>query len=189
MATNIEEIKARAAATRAALAAATLSDDEEEEARILAEDEENRAELRTQLAKQRGLVGRRAEATARTKAGGKYLVRYVDLAALLTDADADICDTLPGRGVLVVRSPPTAPQNSLAIFYRELEAKVRSWPEIYADLALACVVYPDPNGTDGSGALLRSFFESSLGQGTAIPVGDICTQLGGASQKAAKRGR
>ncbi len=184
MTMDLEELRQAAAKAKARREAAALSEEEKERAKLLAELAEAEAEALADEKARRELQGKALEAEARKKSGGKYLVRFVDLAFLLPEADPS---TLPGGGVLVVRSPPTHPVNALDNFYREVEAKSRALPDVYADLVCESVVYPDPAGAEGS--KLRAFFESSLGRGTVTVVGDQVTDLGGVRGKAIKRGR
>jgi hypothetical protein len=50
------------------------------------------------------------------------------------------------------------------------------------------VVQPDVSD-DAVGAKVRAFFESDLGCGTVVTLGDAAAQLGGARAKKTKRGR
>ena len=181
---EIEELRRKTAEAKARREKAALSEEEKERAKLLAELAEAEEQARADEKARRDLEGKHLEDEERKKAGGKYLVRYVDLAHLLPEAEAD---ALPGGGILVVRSPPTHPVNALDVFYREVEAKARALPDIYADLVCESVVYPGTAG--GDGARLRAFFEGSIGRGTVTVVGDQVTDLGGVRGKAIKRGR
>lgn len=181
---DLQELREQAARAKARREAVALSEEEKERAKLLIEVEEAEEAARADEKARRELTGKQLEAEERKRAGGKYLVRFVDLAHLLPEADPA---TLPGAGVLVVRSPPTHPVNALDVFYREVEAKSRALPDIYTDLVCESVVYPSTAGTEG--AKLRAFFESSIGRGTVTVVGDQVTDLGGVRSKAIKRGR
>lgn len=181
---DLEDLRAQLDAARARKSASALTDDETARAKLLADLAEATAEAQSSEKNKRAIEGAQREATARKAALGKYLVKFFDLGALLPDADMD---SLPGKGILVIRSPPTTPTDALGNFYRELEAKARSWPEIYASLACESIVYPDPNGA--SGAQLSAFFDGAIGKGTAMDVGDACAALGGVRGKQTKRGR
>lgn len=182
---DLEVLKADLERAKARLAKATLAPEEIDCAKLLADIAESEAEARTSEATRRGLRGATLEAEARKVAGGRYLVKYFDLAALLPEADPE---RLPGEGVLVVRSPPTAPVDALAVFYREVEAGERSHVDIYTDLVCASVVVPNIANQE-TGALFRNFLESSIGRGTAMGIGDAVTTLGGVRGKKTKRGR
>ena len=182
MGTTIEELRAAAAAAKAKAAGVALSDEEAERVKLNAEIAEAEADERAARKARRDLDGKARESEAKVKARGGYLVRYFDLASLLPEAEPE---DLPGSGVLVLRSPPTG---AMATFHREVEAKVKSTPDLYADLVCASVVFPDQSD-NANGAGLRAFLESALGSGTSTIVGDACTELGGMKFKATKRGR
>lgn len=183
---DLEELRQATAAAKERRERAALSEEETERAKLLAELAEHTEAARAEEKARRDLEGAKLEAVERQKAGGKYLVRYVSVGDLLPDADPA---TLPGAGILIVRSPPTHPVNVLDDFYREVEAKAngRALPDIYADLVCQSTVYPSTDGA--AGAKLRAFFESSIGRGTVTVIGDQVTDLGGVRNKAIKRGR
>lgn len=181
----VDELKAQLESEKARLEKATLSDEELEHSKLLAQVAEMKAERQASEKAQRAIRGAELEAEARKAAAGRYLVQFFDLAALLPEAEQE---KLPGEGVLVVRSPPTSPVDALAQFYREVEAKERSLVDIYSDLVCASVVVPNV-GNHEIGMGFRNFLESSVGRGTAIPIGDAVTSLGGVRSKQTKRGR
>lgn len=179
---NLEELRASLKATKAA-APPPLTDDEAETARLLGEIAEAKADALAINKTRREARGQALEAAAWPAArAGKYLIRFVDLAALLPDADPD---DLPGNGVLVVRSPP---QGAVGAFHRELEAKTKLLPEVYTDLLCVSTVYPDLTN-EVAGIEFRGFFASSLGEGSSSVVGDVVTDLAGIRGKTVKRGR
>lgn len=179
---DIETLRAQAAEARARRTAASLSDEETEHAKLLGELAEDTAQLQADERKRRGIAGAAAEAEARRVAAGKYVVKFFDLGSLLPDADPS---TLPGAGVLVLRSPPPS---ALAAFYRELEAGSQDLPQTYAALVAESVVVPDITDPT-AGIKFRTFLDGPLGCGTVIGIGDASTVLGGTVAKKAKRGR
>jgi multidrug efflux pump subunit AcrA (membrane-fusion protein) len=181
----LAETEAELERAEARLAKAELTPAEVKRLKLLATLAEKKAEARTAETSRRALRGAELKAEAAKAAGGKYLVDYFDLGALLPDVDPD---KLPGEGVLIVRSPPTSPVDALAHFYRELEAKEHSLVDIYTDLVCASVVVPNVM-EHATGMMFRNFLESSIGRGTAIQIGDAVTSLGGARNKQTKRGR
>lgn len=182
---SLDELKAQLEAEKSRHTKATLTEDENEQAKLLAQIAEAKAERLIAEKSRRALRGAELEAEARVAAKGQYLVKYFDLAALLPDVEQE---KLPGDGCLVVRSPPTMPVDALGQFYREVEAHERRMTDIYVDLVCECVVYPSVSSQE-AGEMFRSFIESSIGKGTAIPIGNAVTALGGVRSKQAKRGR
>jgi hypothetical protein len=182
---SLDELKAELEREQALLAKSALSDEQAEHAKLLIALAETKAERQASQKAQRVLRRAELEADARKAAAGRYLVKAFDLAALLPDVEQE---KLPGGGVLVLRSPPITPIDALAQFYREAEAHERPLPDIYVDLVCASVVFPDVAQRE-TGMSFRDFFESSIGRGTALTVGDAVTELGGARAKRTKRGR
>lgn len=181
---TIDELKAQAAAAAAEFDAAKLSPEETELAQLLAKIEESRARTREASKLRRAIRGAQEEAEARAEAKGAYLVKYVDLAAGLPNADPK---TLPGEGVIVIRTPPMHPIDVLGNFLREHEAKQRPIPEIFAELVAECIVRPKPS--PGEDAKIGGFFNSELGQGSASAVGNVVLELANFRLAVAKRGR
>ncbi len=110
-------------------------------------------------------------------------MRFADLGGMLPDAEPD---SLLGRGVLVLRSPPA---RALTDFQRELEAEQRDLQAVYTTLLLECIVRPDITTDEAAGAKAAAFFESDLGAGTVVTLGDAAAALGGAVRTRTKRGR
>jgi hypothetical protein len=187
VADELAELRARAASARARRDASALTPDQTETHRLLCQEAEDLEAARAAEKAARQIRGMKLEAEERKKAGGRYLVRAVDLAALLPDADPA---SLPGEGVIVVRSAPAQP-DALGDFLAELEKHDRSHPDIFLDLVCASTVYPDvgPNAGPGVGERFRAFFESSIGRGTVLHVGDQVSDLSGVRARRVKRGR
>lgn len=186
--TRLEELKAEAEAAQAESAASALTPEETEEAGWLAKSAAAREDKAANDRTRRMLDGKAREKIAVAAAAGKYLVRAVDIIDLFpVDVKAPDPKTLPGNGVIIVRSPPTQPRDMLGDFFREIEHKQRSMPEIYADLVVASTVDPDVAKDDVKGAVLRAFCEAY--SGACIKVGDQVSELGGLRSKSDKRGR
>lgn len=178
----LAEARARAEAARARRAASALSEEAAELHKLALQEAEDLAAARADEKKARELRGLVLEGEARKKSGGKYQVKAIDIAKLLPDIDPA---TLPGDGVIVVRSPLPG---SWATFLREQEHKARDLPDICADLVCESTVFPDVSAS-GAGERYRVFWESALGCGTVVTVADDVAALGGAAAKQAKRGR
>lgn len=190
MTNPIDDIDAQEADLAARETAATLSPEEEVRAAKLAAFADRKAALAVTERRKRALLGAIAEASAKKDAGGRYLVKFVDLGTILADADPS---TLPGEGVLVIRSPPTEPIDVLAQFTREHEANERPLPDLMIDMLLPSIVRPETSLVTEEGRLagmkLRNFFESTIGKGAAITVGNEVSRLGGMRAAQVKRGR
>ncbi len=191
---DLADLEALLAAAQQKLVRVSLNDGESKRAKLLAEIEEAESSTRVAEKTRRGIAGKALEASARRAANAlpmaaRYSVEFYDLAEKVLRVDPD---TLPGKGVLVVRSPPTTPVDVLAEFYAALEAG-SSTSEAYINLASACVVHPvciDPAGAaTAEGQVLRTFLESSVGRGAAQGVGDAAAALGGVRAAKVKRGR
>lgn len=187
---ELDDIKAAIAAAQAEAEAEALTPEETERAKALAQLADAKAALFASRKARRLIAGTKAEADAKRVAAGHYLVKFIDLGTMLAEADPK---TLPGDGVLVVRSPPTEPVDVLAVFATDFEARERPLPDLIVDLLLQSIVYPPndlktPEGL-AQGAALRSFFESSVGKGAGVTAGGEVQALGGSNRKEAKRGR
>ncbi len=124
---------------------------------------------------------------ADAKSGGSYLVTGVDLVSLFPLGKAPPVEKLPGKGVVVLRSPDQAATDESAREYEAAQrgAKTKGVPAIMADLACACLVDPDPAGPEGGG--FRHLLEVFPPLG--LTLGNIANQLGGAKRADDKRGR
>lgn len=191
---DLSDLEALLAAAQAKLGRANLTDVEAKRAKLLADIEEAESLTRAAEKARRGIAGKALEASARKVANAlpmasRYSVEYFDLAEKVPRVDPE---TLPGKGVLVVRSPPTVPVDALSEFYAALEHGT-STSEAYINLASASVVHPVCLGEGGAataeGLALRTFLESSIGRGAAQGIGDAAAALGGVRAKATKRGR
>lgn len=180
---DLTALLAEAEAAEAAEKAAELS--EEQKAAHIAL--ERRAKAREgEAAKKkaaREVDGGTREAEARKAAGGRYLVRAIDLVDFFPFGEAPSDDRLPTGGVIVVRSP--LPEKQAAVS-REMEAKKRPVEDILRDLVIESTVDPVPLDVE-AGALLSAFFGAYPGAGAN--AGNIVLELGGLRQKADKRGR
>lgn len=179
-----DELDKEIADLEALLKSSALSDEE----RTRADQRAHKEALRSQLAEigrtRRADEGAMREAEARKAAAGAYLVKYVDVAALIPDLDPE---KIPGKGVFVVRSPATKPRDVLGDLMREITyngTDAKPHTKLYADLACECTVYPAT--TDESGIALRKFVDAF--GGAAMGIGNVITDLGGLHAKEAKRG-
>lgn len=178
---DLAALEAEAVAEEKAADAVALSEDEKRAHEIL----ERRAKAREKKAAderaRREVDAGTRELAARKAAGGKYLVRALDLVSFFPFGEAPA--ELPSGGVIVVRSP--TPEVS-AEMTREVDAKKRPYESILIDLLVASVVDPAPLDVDRA-AMLRPFFEAYPGAG--VNAAGIVLELGGLKQKADKRGR
>ena len=180
---DLTALLAEAEAEEKAAGAVELSE-EEKAAHLLLERRAKAREARAALGKARREVeGGLREAAARTAAGGRYLVRAIDLVDFFPFGEAPSDDRLPTGGVIVVRSP--LPEKQAAVS-REMEAKKRPVEDILRDLVIESTVDPAPLDVE-AGALLSAFFGAYPGAGAN--AGNIVLELGGLRQKADKRGR
>jgi len=178
---TIDEIKADAAAKRAS-AAAVLTPEQAELAEALA-DEADAAEAEAAAqAKLRGLDMAARVEKARAAAAGAFLVAGVDLVALFPLGAAPAAETLPGAGVIVIRSPDMETSDAFAA---NAEAMKQGLSALAIRLVCGCVVDPDKTSPEGTRLLgfLQKFPEAA---GT---IALRAKELGGAQQKATKRGR
>lgn len=174
------DLAAELAALQTEAERAELSPAEAAEARALAQLSELKEQKRESERKRRGIEGARLERAARAEAAGRYMVRYFDLGALLPDADPK---SLPGGGVLVIRSHP--PQAKTA-FDSAVEGKSVTLSAAFCDLVCASVVHPSLAKNE-DGIRFRAFLESELGNGTPPQIGAAVLELGGARIAEAKR--
>jgi hypothetical protein len=177
----------KAADAKAAREAAALSAADAELLKLHRQIQEDDAAAEVSHREARALRGLEEEAEERKAAAGKYLVKAIDIAALLPGLTEEQVKALPGEGVIVVRSPPVHPTDALAGFLREIEAGKEAHPDIYAELVCESTVRPKLK--PGTAEAYREFWSSSLGRGTVITVGDQVAELGGMRGRAAKRGR
>ena len=175
---DLKALEAEALAEEAAAKVVELSADEKAahfflERRAKAQEERAAAEQ-----KRREVDAGGRELVARQVAGGRYLVRAVDLVSFFPFGQAPPADKLPGGGVIVVRNPTPERQEAMT---REVEAKKKTMDQILVDLAIDCTIDPKDD------ALTRTFFEAYPGAGTN--TANVVLELGGLRQKADKRGR
>lgn len=158
--------------------------EEEKAAHLLLERRSKAREERATAEKARREVdGGTREAIARKAAAGRYLVRAVDLVDFFPFGEAPSTDRLPGGGVIIVRSPEPARQETMT---REMEVKKRPVEAILIDLLVDSIVDPSPLDVEAS-ALIRPFFEAYLG--AATNAANVVLELGGLKQTQDKRGR
>ncbi len=188
---DLVALLAETEAEETAAKAVELSE-EQKAAHVLLERRAQAREARAAALKAaREVDGGLREAAARTAAGGRYLVRAIDLVDFFPFGEAPSGDRLPTGGVIIVRSP--LPEKQAAVS-REMEAKKRPVEDILRDPVIESTVDPvppalkDPAPADvENAALLSAFFGAYPGAGAN--AGNIVLELGGLRQKADKRGR
>lgn len=180
---EIADLRAALVAAQAEATTETLLPEEAEHAKLLAQLEAAKATTFAARKARRAIAGAKAEAEARAAARGQFLVKFLDLGTMLLEADPK---TLPGEGVIVIRSPPTTPVDVLGTFATEYEARQRHLPDLVLDLFLSSIVYPSTDGAEG--IKLRVFFEGPIGKGAAQTCGGEVQALGGLKRREAKRG-
>lgn len=179
--TEMDDLDRELAEAEARATATALTPEEAARARKLAQLDEHKASARTAAAARRKIAGDKLEREARVEAAGRYQVRYFDLGALLPDVDMG---TIPGGGVLVLRSHPPADKKT---WDREVEVKARDLVDINADLVCASIVRPVFKNEEG--VRFRAFLESDMGCGIANQLLAPVLDLGGARSTEIKRGR
>ena len=180
---DLVALLAEAEAEEAAAKAVELSEEEKAAHEVLTRRAKAREEkAAAELARREVDAGVR-EALARKAAGGRYLVRAIDVVSFFPFGEAPPAEQLPSGGVIVVRSPT---KEASAEMTRETDAKKRAIEPILTDLLLKSIVDPDPADIEAS-AILRPFFEAY--PGAAANAANIVLELGGLKMKADKRGR
>lgn len=180
----LDDLRAEAEAAEAEAKAVALTEEEQDAAALVARAAVAREEKAAALKAKRGLDLATRERAARSKVGQRVLVQGIDLVDFFPLGTAPDPAILPGKGVIIVRSPPA---EALKTFHREGEAKERTLAEIYGDVLCASVIDPDVEKDLEAGTRLRAFLDSS--PGVAIAAGERVVRLGGAKIKADKRGR
>lgn len=179
---TIEDLERQATEAEAAATAVALSEEERRRAQAVARIEKAREAKAEAEKARRDFVRVTREQDARATAGGKYLVRGIDLVALFPAGVSPPNDQLPGGGVLIIRSPERTRLNAANA---DIEHKRKPMTDILTELLLECVLDPDPK-VAGEGARLRAFCEAYGGAATL--AGDECYKLGGGKAQADKRG-
>lgn len=182
--TRIEELEAEAAAEEAAMRAEALTEEQHREVAALQRRQEAREERAANLKKKRALDLAVKEREARTRVPPSTLLKGIDLLDLFPLGESPPVEKLPGNGLIVVRH---APQEVLAAFHREAEAKTKSLVEIYTEVLVASCIDPDSRSDATVATHMRAFCEAF--GGAAVGAGEIAVRLGGAKLKADKRGR
>lgn len=180
--TRIEALRAKLAEEKKIAEARALTPDEREEADLLAGIEAAREEAAAADAARRAADMAARVDVARAKAAGDYLVAGVDVVRLFPLGSAPPAEQLPGKGVIVVRSPKPEAVDRLN---RDFEAKIKPLAAMMIELLCESVVDPDPASTEG--ITLRGFSERY--PEAAAQAANKARELGGAKVAQDKRGR
>ncbi|MGE5200997.1 MAG: hypothetical protein ACM3O6_02920 [Acidobacteriota bacterium] len=195
MTTQLEEMRARVAAAKAAAKAAELTPDEIEMAALAGEEREAKAAAWTSNATRLDTDMTMRLAAAEARAAGRYLVGAVNVLRCFPVGTLMDIDALPGKGVVILREPTAEAFHTAT---REGEAKVQPHGVIYAALLCGSGGQPpcllderaEPK-EDGPwvDAVTRLHAFCARYPGAAVVIGDAAMGLGGARAKADKRGR
>lgn len=193
--TQIEEMRARVAAAKEVAKKAELTPEEIELAALATEEREAKAAAWIANATRLDTEMTMRLAAAEARAGGRYLVGAVNVLRCFPVGTQMDIDALPGKGVVILREPTAEAFHTAS---REGEAKVQPHGVIYATLLCGsggqppCLLdeRPEPK-EDGPwiDAVTRLSAFCAHYPGAAVVIGDAAMGLGGASQRAAKRGR
>lgn len=180
----LEDLRAETEAEEAASKASQLTADEIETA-LLLERKAIAAESRATAEKRRRAIEmvRREKAAKSACRDARAILGAIDLVALFPAGKAPDAETMPGKGVLVLRSPPS---DVLKTFQTEVEHKARPLADIYADMVAQSVVDPDVETDKTAGSVLRAFCEAY--PNACLAIGDVAAKLGGSRMAADKRG-
>jgi len=113
----------------------------------------------------------------------RALVKAIDLIDLFPLGETPDIDTIPGAGVIIVRSPTPARTKEI---HAEVEAKTTALADVLTELVCETTLDPDPRD-QLQGAKLRAFFEAW--PQCAIAAGNTVLKLGGSRTAVEKRGR
>jgi hypothetical protein len=178
---TIEDLEREAAEADRRAKAAELSDEEKKfkaalDQRVAAEEAERAAGKA-----RREIDAAERERRAAQAAGGRYIVSAVDVVSLFPPGKAPPMEQLPGKGVVIVRSPSRDRLNRTTADHEAGKPQ----PETLTELAVDCMIDPDLTAP-GVGAHFRAFCE--MYGGAAMGIGDAAFKLGGGKAKADKRG-
>lgn len=183
MALSIEALRKRTEEAEAKAKAATLTDEEQQIADLLEREKKATEDAALAARKRRALEVYEREEAARASLPPGVLVKGLDLTDFFDLGRAPDPAVMPGRGVIVVRSPDAEGYDAAAA---EIEHKKRSLSLILVDLLKKNMVYPDIE-KDPEGGVFLAFCDGF--RPAATSAGDEVYKLGGMRAQVAKRGR
>lgn len=180
---DLKALRAQAEAAEAAAKSVGLSDEEKEAHELLERAAKAKEDHAAAEQARREVDGGSRALVAAEAAGGRYLVRALDLVSFFPFGEAPALEKFPSGGVVVVRSPD---RDVMARQTREVDAKKRPYEAILLDTLVDSIVDPAPADV-AEAAKIRPFFEAF--PGACANAAGVVLELGGLKMKADKRGR